>query len=159
MRPRPESGQRFLRSDRRGRPFASHGPRVGLAEAPLPAQSRLGRKAREPAREVMILAIALGHPSLLEAHWEELAALDFAGKKLASFRDALIAAPAEAMQSPEALAEALSAAGQAEERDANSCAGGQNAQLVVSARGRRAFRRRACAKANAGLASAGGRVK
>ncbi|MGA8713053.1 MAG: DNA primase [Roseiarcus sp.] len=116
VRPRPESGQRFLRSDRRGRPFASHGPRVGLAEAPLPAQSRLGRKAREPAREVMILAIALGHPSLLEAHWEELAALDFAGKKLASFRDALIAAPAEAMQSPEALAEALSAAGQAEER-------------------------------------------
>ena len=60
------------------------------------------------------------------------------GKKLASFRDALIAAPPEAMQSPEALAEALSAAGQAEERDANSCAGGQNAELVVPARRRRA---------------------
>ena len=146
-------------SDRRGRPFPPRGPRVGLAEAPLPAQGKLGRKAREPAREVMILAIALGHPSLLEAHWEELAALDFAGKRLAAFRDALIAAPAEAMQSPEALAEALSAAGQAEERERILALAGQDAQLVVPARRRRAFRRRACAAAEPGLASAGGRVK
>ncbi len=118
MGPRPEGGQqRFFASDRRGRPFPPRGPRVGLAEAPLPAQGKLGRKAREPAREVMILAIALGHPSLLEAHWEELAGLDFAGKRLAAFRDALIATPADALQSPEALVEALSAAGQAEERE------------------------------------------
>ena len=65
----------------------------------------------------MILAIALGHPALLEAHWEELATLDFAGPKLTAFRDALAAVPAEALQSPEALTEALTGAGHAQERD------------------------------------------
>ena len=113
--PRREGGARSF--DRRGTPFPPRGPRIGLAETPLPAQSKLGRKAREPAREVMILAIAAGHPSLLEAHWEELAAMEFAGKRLAAFRDALIAAPPEALQSPEALGEALKAGGCAEERD------------------------------------------
>ena len=67
-------------------------------------------------REVAILAIALGHPALLEAHWEELAALDFVAPKLSAFRDALLAQPAEALNSPEALAEALAAAGRAAER-------------------------------------------
>jgi DNA primase len=117
VEPRPEGGQRFSPSEKRQRRFRPSGPRVGLAEAPLPSQHKLGRKSREPAREVMILAIALGHPTLLEAHWEELAALDFSGKRLAVFRDALIAAPSEALQSPETLVEALSAAGQAEERE------------------------------------------
>jgi DNA primase len=117
VEPRPEGGRRFSPSEKRQRRFRPSGPRVGLAEAPLPSQHKLGRKSREPAREVMILAIALGHPTLLEAHWEELAALDFSGKRLAVFRDALIAAPSEALQSPETLVEALSAAGQAEERE------------------------------------------
>ncbi|HME86196.1 MAG TPA: DNA primase [Roseiarcus sp.] len=115
--PRREGKPRPFFFERRGAPFPPRDPRVGLAETPLPAQNKLSRKAREPAREVMILAIALGHPTLLEAHWEELAALDFAGKRLAAFRDALIAAPSEALQSPEALAEALKAGGQAEERE------------------------------------------
>ena len=69
----------------------------------------------------MILATALGHPGLLGAHWEELAALEFVGKRLAAFRDALMnalsAAPPAALQSAEALAEALAAAGEAQERD------------------------------------------
>ena len=64
----------------------------------------------------MILAIALGHPSLLEQHGEQLAAMDFAGRGLAAFRDALVAAPPEALESPGTLAEALAAAGRAEER-------------------------------------------
>jgi DNA primase len=106
----------FAFGGRRG-PFPPQGPRVGLAEIPLPAQNKLGRRAREPAREVMILAIAAGHPSLLEAHWEELAAMEFAGLRLAAFRDALIAAPSEALQSPDALTAALKIAGKAEERD------------------------------------------
>ena len=115
--PRREGGARAFPFDRRGAPFPPRGPRVGLAEAPLPSQHKLGRKSREPAREVMILAIALGHPTLLEAHCEELVALDFSGKRFAAFRDALIAAPFEALQSTETLAEALKAGGQAEERE------------------------------------------
>jgi len=114
---RRDGGARSSYPPRRGAPFPNRGPRVGLAEAPLPPQGKLARKAREPAREITILAIALSHPALLEAHWEELAALDFAGAKLAAFRDALAAAPAEALQSPEALAEALDAAGRGEERE------------------------------------------
>jgi DNA primase len=117
VEPRPEGGRRFSPSENRQRRFRPSGPRVGLAEAPLPSQHKLGRKSREPAREVMILAIALGHPTLLEAHCEELAALDFSGKRFAAFRDALIAAPFEALQSTETLAEALKVGGQAEERE------------------------------------------
>jgi DNA primase len=119
---RPPAGRRESRArpfslDRRKASFPPDGPRVGLAGAPLAPQSKLGRKAREPARELMILAILMGHPSLLEAHWEELAALEFAGAKLAAFRDALIALPPEALQSPEALAEALERTGKSDERD------------------------------------------
>ena len=114
---RREGGARpSFASGRRG-PFPPRGPRVGLAETPLPAQSKLARRAREPAREIMILAIALGHPSLLERHGEELAAMDFVGRGLAGFRDRLIAAPPEALQAPDALAEALKGAGRAEERE------------------------------------------
>ena len=35
---------------RRGGPFPPRGPRVGLAEAPLPPQSKLGRKAARSRR-------------------------------------------------------------------------------------------------------------
>ena len=40
-------------AQRRGGPFTSRGPRVGLKEAPLAPQSKLGRKARTPAREII----------------------------------------------------------------------------------------------------------
>jgi DNA primase len=116
--PRREGGPRegWLQA-RRGGKFPPRGPKVGLAEAPLAAPGALVRKPREPAREVMILAIALGHPALVEAHWEEFAALDFAAAGLARLRDALCALPPEALRSAEALAEALNAAGRREERD------------------------------------------
>jgi DNA primase len=83
----------------------------------LPPQSQLSRKARMPAREIMILAIALGHPALLERHCEELAATEFAGSGLGGFRDALLAAPAEALRSPAALAEWVNESGRGEERE------------------------------------------
>jgi len=102
-------------SPRRGGRFAPVGPRVGLAEAPLPPQSKLARKARAPAREVMILAIALGHPSLLESRSEELAGIEFAGTGLGALRDSLLAAPAEALASPVALADWLNRAGRGAE--------------------------------------------
>ena len=83
----------------------------------LPPQSKLARKARAPAREIMILAIALGHPALLERHCEELAVIEFAGAGLGLFRDVLLAAPAEALQSPDALGQWLTGAGRGEERE------------------------------------------
>jgi len=92
-------------------------PRIGLANVPLPHQAKFARKARDPPREVTILAVALGHPSLVEAHCEELAALEFSASKLAGLRDALLAAPPEALQSPETLADAVALAGRAEERE------------------------------------------
>ena len=65
----------------------------------------------------MILAIALGHPSLLERRCEELAAAEFAGPGLGTFRDALLAAPAEALQTSAALAGWLNGAGRGSERE------------------------------------------
>ena len=100
---------------RRGGPVPPYGPRLGLAEAPLAPQSRLSRKGRSPAREIMILAIMLGHPSLLERHCEELAATEFAGAGLGAFRDALLAAPAEALHSSDALAGWLNGDGRSAE--------------------------------------------
>jgi DNA primase len=123
---RPQTSRRDLGArpksfERRAGPRAWDGPRVGLAEAPLPAHGKLARKSREPQREIVILAIALCHPALLEAHWEELAALDLAGKRLAAFRDALMnalaTAPPAALQSAEALTEALATSSQNGERD------------------------------------------
>jgi DNA primase len=112
-----EAGTRTGSTGRRGAPFAPKGPRVGLAGAPLVPQSALARKAPEPAREVVILAIALNHPALLETHWEELGTLEFAAAKLAAFRDGLLSVPPEALQSAEALAEGLKAGGREAERE------------------------------------------
>ena len=103
---------------RRGGPFPQRGPRMGVAEAPLAPQSKLGRKARVPAREIMILSIALGHPALIESHFEELAATEFIGAGVNALRDALLAAPADALISSTALAEWLNGAGRGQD-----CAG------------------------------------
>ncbi len=99
-------------------PFPPRGPRIGLKEAPLATQMKLGRKARLPAREIMILAIALSHPALIESRCEELAAAEFMGAGLGAFRDAVLAAPGEALDSSAALSEWLNAArhGDARER-------------------------------------------
>jgi len=111
------AGARF---ERRLGPPAWRGPRFGLAEAPLPAHEKLARRSREPPREIVILAIALGHPALLEAHWEELAGLEFSGKRLAAFRDAVmnaLSAGPQTQQSAAALAAALEAAGEGATRE------------------------------------------
>jgi DNA primase len=112
---RGDGGTKRAFNPRRGGPFPARGARVGLAGAPLPPQSKLARRARAPAREIMILAIALGHPSLLERRCEELAAAEFAGPGLGAFRDALLAAPAEALQTSAALAGWLNGAGRGSE--------------------------------------------
>ncbi len=106
-----EGGARRAFVPRRGGPFPPRGARVGLAGAPLAPQRKLGRRTRSPAREIMILALALGHPDLIERHCEELAATEFEGAGLSAFRDALIAAPAEALSSSVALADWLNRAG------------------------------------------------
>jgi len=110
-----DGGTKRAFSPRRGGPFPARGPRVGLAGAPLRPQSKLARRARAPAREIMILAIALGHPPLLEQRCEELAAAEFAGPGLGAFRDALLAAPAEALQTSATLAGWLNGAGRGPE--------------------------------------------
>jgi DNA primase len=116
-RPGRGEGARRPSAPRRGWPFPPRGPRIGLAGAPLPPQSKLAGKSRSPAREIMILAIALGHPSLLERRCEELAAAEFAGAGLGGFRDALLAAPAAELRSPGALAEWLDGHGRGEDRE------------------------------------------
>src|SRR5277367_1547415 len=73
-RARGDANARRGFGQRRGGPFPPRGPRMGVAEAPLAPQMKLGRKARIPAREIMILSIALSHPALIESHCEELAA-------------------------------------------------------------------------------------
>ena len=102
---------------RRGGPFPPRGPRIGVAEAPLAPQSKFGRKSRLPAREIMILSIALGHPTLIESHYEELAETEFAGAGVTALRDALLAAPAEALISSAALADWLNGAGRGADRE------------------------------------------
>jgi DNA primase len=117
-RARPRGGARARGlSERRGGPFPPLRPRIGLKEAPLVPQSKLGRKARLPAREIMILAIALSHPALIESRCEELAAAEFTGAGLGAFRDAVLAAPAEALDSSAALSEWLKGAGRGDERE------------------------------------------
>ena len=76
----------------------------------------------------------INHPALIEAHWEEVAALEFESKRLAAFRDALVALPPRRCTAPRRLAEALAAAGQGEERERILGACRKNAQLVVSSR-------------------------
>ncbi|MGC2788297.1 MAG: DNA primase [Roseiarcus sp.] len=104
-------------SQRRGGSFPPLGPRVGLKEAPLAPQTKLARKAPVPAREVMILSIALSHPALVESYCEELAATEFIGAGVSAMRDALIAAPADALASSTALAEWLNGAGRGADRE------------------------------------------
>ncbi len=114
---RGDIGRRAGFGQRRGGSFPMAGPRVGLKEAPLAPQTKLARKPRLPAREVMILSIALSHPALVESYCEELAATEFIGAGVSALRDALIAAPADALASSATLAEWLNGAGRGEDRE------------------------------------------
>lgn len=114
---RSAGGWRPRFDSRRAGPFPPRGPRLGVAGQPLPPYSRLLRRASDPPREIAILAILLCHPALLDAHWEELSALELASPGLAAFRDALLSAPSEALATTESLGEALAAAGRGKARE------------------------------------------
>ena len=101
------------RSARPGRRFGNFdvGPRIGIAGAPLAAPAALALRARHAPREIIILAIALSHPALLEAHYEAYSALDFASLELNEFKGKLLGLPVSAFASRAALADALANAG------------------------------------------------
>ena len=77
------------------RPASPKGPRLGIAGQPLPKRGMLGKPAEAP-RDIVILAILVNHPALLDRHGEEVAALDFSNRALAGFRDRLLARSSEA---------------------------------------------------------------
>ena len=103
------------RGGRRGG-FFDPGPRVGIAGAHLPAPGLAARRPREAPREIAILAILIGHPGLLESHWEEIVELELASTTLTAFRARLVDLPPEAYATPDALAVALDERGDGGER-------------------------------------------
>jgi DNA primase len=96
--------------------FANQGPRVGFASSPLPSRGSLAGRPKDAPRDIMILAIAIIHPKLLESRIEEIAALELSNQNLASFRDRLLALALESPANTQALAEALEATGLGSER-------------------------------------------
>ena len=120
----------------RARAIGARGSALGAAEQARPQGARL------PAREVMILSIALGHPALIESRCEELAATEFMGAGVSALRDALLAAPADALISSAALAEWLNGAGRGPDARADFGLGRKDAELVVHAAGGGACGRR-----------------
>ena len=103
------------RGGRRGG-FFDPGPRVGIAGAHLPAPGLAARRPREAPREIAILAILIGHPDLLESHWEEIVELELASTTLTAFRARLVDLPPEAYAASDALAAALDERGDGGER-------------------------------------------
>jgi DNA primase len=103
---RPRNGKRFP---------VDPGPRLGVASEPLPNGLSLTSKAKDAPRDIAILAIALNHPDLLARHAEEIAAVDFSNRNLATLRDRLLDLAAE--PTAEALAAGLAGSGLAAERD------------------------------------------
>jgi DNA primase len=96
----------------RGQGRFDTGPRVGVAQAPLPPL-RWAERAREPQREIFILAGLLNHPRLIDMWAEEIAALEFSAPSLTAFRSRLL--DVALVAAPDGLAEALDAAGLGEE--------------------------------------------
>ncbi len=66
-------------------------PRLGFAAHPLPRRQALTGKPKDAPRDVVILAILLNHPHLLERHIEEIASLELSNRGLTAFRDQLLA--------------------------------------------------------------------
>ena len=48
---------------------------MGLASQPLPRRQGLLGRAKDAPRDIVILAIVINHPDLLERHIEEIATL------------------------------------------------------------------------------------
>jgi DNA primase len=93
------------------------GARIGLANRPL-SPLRLGDRRRDPPREVLILALLLNHPRMIDASAEEIAALEFSSPALSMFRSRLLDVAPTAEPEPGTLAEALEAAGYGDQREA-----------------------------------------
>jgi DNA primase len=91
----------------------------------LPAPGLAARKPREPAREIIIIAVLIGHPALLERHGEEIAGVEFAAASLSAFRDRLLAMPVEAYGAADDLAAALGERGAGPERERILAAAGR----------------------------------
>jgi DNA primase len=111
----PTSRSRDRPRGRRGA-FFDPGPRVGIAGAPLQAPGLAARRPREAPREIAIIAILIGHPELLERHWEEIAELELASATLSAFRARLVDLPPDAYATSDALAAALAERGDSGER-------------------------------------------
>lgn len=107
---------------RRTRPPRGRGPWLpepprGYAEAPLPGLSASLGASRHFAvaaprpREVLMVALVLIHPVLLDQHAEDLAHLDFVSPESAQLRDGLLGCLGEHPHDATELAAALDAAG------------------------------------------------
>ena len=112
FRPSPRR-ERFFPAGRRGGRF-DVGPRIGIASAPLPPAGFSPRARREAPREIVILAALIGHPSLIERVFEEIATLEFASTPLAELRNRVIDLDPECYESAAALAAALETRGAGE---------------------------------------------
>ena len=149
---RPERRERFARSGRK-LAFADAGPRVGIAGLRCPPRPGvLPAGPREAPREIVILAILINHPELLERQVEEIAGARTRQPALAGFRDRLLSLPGEAFASAESLADALAAAGLGRSANA-SLASPPHGRLVVPARRGGSLGRRTGFASNSGLAS------
>jgi DNA primase len=82
----------------------------------LPTPGLAALRPREAPREIAILAILIGHPGLLESHWEEIVELELASTTLTAFRARLVDLPPEAYATTDALAAALDERGDGGER-------------------------------------------
>jgi DNA primase len=91
------------------------GPRYGVANTPLPPMRRAER-AREPQREIFILAGLMNHPRLIDAWADEIAALEFSSAALTAFRSRLLEAVVACEPDPQSLGESLAASGLGPER-------------------------------------------
>ena len=93
---RPGGGGRVWRPG-----LANQGPRLGIAGQPLPKRHGLLGKPRDAPRDILILAIVINHPDLLERHIEEIAALDLSNRGLVAFRDQFLTLALESPASAE----------------------------------------------------------
>jgi DNA primase len=92
------------------------GPRVGVANSPLPPV-RLASGAREPQRELALVAILLNHPRLIDDWAEDLAELPFDSRVLAEFRSRLLSLAMDCEPDADSLKAALERAGLGGERE------------------------------------------
>ena len=82
------------------------GARLPPISEGLTRSSTLTRAAL-PRREVLILALILNHPALLEAHFEDILHLEFANADVARLRDAIIHLSGEDLHDHGTLRQAL----------------------------------------------------